>query len=274
MRIRQTLRVRLSGPLPRTLCVATPAYGDAVSLKYFDSMLRLQRVCGRAGIRLQTLSVGHLVVDQARDSLAATFLAAKKNAGDVLVFVDGDQGFNARTVFDAAIRAESLDVVGVSVPLKAYEWKLARRVARRIGEDEASEVLPRIACTGANFVPLKSAGPLSLTEPVEVSAVGTGILAVHRRVLARMAAAHPELKYDGRSTVGNGCKEQFALFQPMVCDGHRLSEDYAFCHRWRALGGKCWALLYHVVEHVGSHVYVDDLPLRAALGVAANVIED
>jgi hypothetical protein len=44
-------------------------------------------------------------------------------------------------------------------------------------------------------------------------------------------------------------------FDPVVrSDGARLSEDFAFCHRWRTLcGGEVWASVAHRITHVGLH---------------------
>jgi hypothetical protein len=44
-------------------------------------------------------------------------------------------------------------------------------------------------------------------------------------------------------------------FDPLVReDGARLSEDFAFCHRWRTLcGGEVWASVAHQITHVGLH---------------------
>ncbi len=35
----------------------------------------------------------------------------------------------------------------------------------------------------------------------------------------------------------------------------RLSEDLAFCCRWRMCGGDVWAAIGHTIEHVGLYSY-------------------
>jgi hypothetical protein len=37
--------------------------------------------------------------------------------------------------------------------------------------------------------------------------------------------------------------------------GVYLSEDYAFCKRWRALGGEIWLDLQSKLNHSGSYTY-------------------
>jgi hypothetical protein len=41
--------------------------------------------------------------------------------------------------------------------------------------------------------------------------------------------------------------------------GRYLSEDYAFCHRWRAIGGKVWVDLECKLMHLGQHLFRGDL---------------
>jgi hypothetical protein len=35
--------------------------------------------------------------------------------------------------------------------------------------------------------------------------------------------------------------------------GHYLSEDYTFCQRWRAIGGRIWLDPTGMLVHVGAH---------------------
>ena len=52
-----------------------------------------------------------------------------------------------------------------------------------------------------------------------------------------------------------------ALYQlvrhPDTAEGLLLGEDYSFCHRWRAMGGRCWLYVGTDSElgHVGMHLY-------------------
>jgi hypothetical protein len=48
--------------------------------------------------------------------------------------------------------------------------------------------------------------------------------------------------------------------------GQYLSEDYAFCRRWRDLGGEIWADTEAPLTHVGAAAYSGSLmqALRAA----------
>jgi hypothetical protein len=52
--------------------------------------------------------------------------------------------------------------------------------------------------------------------------------------------------------------------------GEYLSEDYAFCHRWRSLGGKLWLDTQSRLVHVGPREFLGDASLRYPMvGVGA-----
>ena len=36
---------------------------------------------------------------------------------------------------------------------------------------------------------------------------------------------------------------------------HYLGEDFAFCKRWKDIGGKCYAWVNDYLAHVGEHRY-------------------
>jgi hypothetical protein len=43
---------------------------------------------------------------------------------------------------------------------------------------------------------------------------------------------------------------------------HYLSEDYTFCARWRALGGKIWLDTKSILSHSGTYEFVGDPSAR------------
>lgn len=84
---------------------------------------------------------------------------------------------------------------------------------------------------------------------------------IRRSVIEQLKAAHPELAYNQAhiETLTARTNEHLVdLFSPLIEPDTRtyLSEDYSFCHRWRALGGKVWLDTTTRLMHVGSYDYM------------------
>ena len=96
----------------------------------------------------------------------------------------------------------------------------------------------------------------------EVLDAPTGLMLIKREVFPAMIAAFPDHKIVvDRSAGGEGERRgfddyQYRFFDVMVDDdGRYLSEDYAFCRRWRALGGKIYVDLISKLSHQGQMLY-------------------
>ena len=59
-------------------------------------------------------------------------------------------------------------------------------------------------------------------------------------------------RYAPNERSGFGISQAWAAFSPYVVDGEYVSEDYAFCERWRDLGGDCYADLDVRLFHWGE----------------------
>jgi hypothetical protein len=77
---------------------------------------------------------------------------------------------------------------------------------------------------------------------VELEHANLGFTMLHRRVFERMFAAYPELKLK---------RHLYGLSDMIVADGKVWGEDYAFCKRWRAIGGRAWLDPTIVLTHYG-----------------------
>lgn len=78
---------------------------------------------------------------------------------------------------------------------------------------------------------------------MEVMRLGTGFMLISVEVLRRMRDAMPEIAYvEQRPDKSWRQMWQFFAFEIRQVEDTRqlFSEDYNFCERWRALGGKLW----------------------------------
>jgi len=85
---------------------------------------------------------------------------------------------------------------------------------------------------------------------LEVRDVGFAFVCLTRGAIERMCEAHPELRYN--TTDGSA---QYALFLDMIDNGERMSEDFSFCRRWRAMGGRIWLDAHAELGHLGVDTY-------------------
>jgi len=116
---------------------------------------------------------------------------------------------------------------------------------------------------GSQTLEVDPVGMLSIPE------VGGAFVMLSRACVERMIAAYPELAFDEDS----GAVE-YDLFCPVIIrkpggGRRRLPEDYAFCHRWRKIGGKIFLMPDIGLDHVGQKTWnAAVIDLFAAQGAA------
>lgn len=220
-----------------------PAYGGMISESYFMSFLRLVNLFNFSGINYSVdTMVNESLVPRARNSLVAKMMHLEPKSTH-LIFIDADIEFDAESVVKLLL--SNKDVVGGIYPKKS---------------------LP------IDYVvnPIKNAkleGTL-----LEVKRIGTGFLCIKREVIEKMFENYPHLKYN--DNIGLDPKYapfKYALFDTSIDreeQNNYLSEDYTFCDRWRAIGGKIWADLSIPLTHVGYFKFKGMSPLLNAANVA------
>jgi hypothetical protein len=168
-------------------------------------------------------------VTLSRNKLFGTFL--RSNATHML-FIDDDMGWRASD----AIRLFSYqrDFVAVAGPRKTFPASFAAQ-----NTDERG--LPK---------PIQQEATTAL---IEVTDVGMAFCLLTRACCQRVADAHEELIF-----YGDDGRMEHGVFNPVVANKRYRSEDFSFCHRWRALSGKIYVDPNVVLEHVGSFVWRGD----------------
>jgi hypothetical protein len=237
--------------------VATPCYGGLVHQRYMQSAIALLQSGPALGFQVTIEMLGYdSLVTRSRNTLAAKFLDTE--TATHLLFIDADIAFEVAQVvrmlrFDA-------DVVAGLYPLKMILWD-----ADAIGRAQAGESL--------DSAPLRYVGCACEGEELEsrdgfVTGLyaGCGFMLVRRAVLGRLIEAFPETRYRAAhtQTVPSNSPNQYALFDCMIDPdtGHYLSEDYAFCRRWRSIGGRVWLDTQGELTHIGPHEFVGQPRLR------------
>lgn len=207
-------------PLPTQIMIAVPAYTGQVTCAtqsaILDAVFMLQGMGIAATVRQRA---GDCYIDLARNALAAEFLASDASH---LLFIDADVGFPAEALTRLVV-AQKPFIAGL-YPKKSLEpaWPVEFDTDYIASDPE--------------------------TGLVEAAGVPTGFLLLHRSVFEVM---HPSMQ----SYVDHNGESRHAYFQCEIHGGRWWGEDFTFCRRWRALGGRIWFAPSLVLQHVGTHTY-------------------
>ena len=231
-----------------------PCYGGNLNLFFVDSMLKLQDACRDRGIGLHIdMMGGEALITRGRSRLAAAFLAYEQATH--ILYIDADIGFPPEQVF-RLIDADR-DVIAAVCPLKKIDWEKVRAAAKADVAD-LQEV-------GIGYVVRFLPNPENSVEVVDgfaqVAYGGTGFLLIKRQAMQRLVDGYPQLRAKMGDMGDSLAREAVMVFDTMIEPetGQYLSEDYAFCRRWRDLGGEIWADFSARLTHVGHAAYTGSL---------------
>jgi len=226
------------------IVIATPCYGGLVTQGYMESVLQLSAFAAANQFAVTlAMNGGDSLITRSRNKLVSVFLDTPQATH--LMFIDADIAFRPEAVL--RMLQFDQDIVAGMYPIKAIDWPLmASRPAERglhyVGEP----------CTG-NDRETRDGFATGLFA-------GTGFKLIKRSAIERMIAAYPETRYREAQTFPPAAaesKHQYALFECMIDPrtGVYLSEDFAFCQRWRTLGGKIWLDLKSNLTHIGTYKF-------------------
>jgi hypothetical protein len=222
------------------------------------SLVQLTAMAPQAGFDVAIVMLGNdALITRARSAIVAKFL--DNPAATHLLFVDADINFAPEAVV-RMLRFDRDFVAGL-YPAKILDWQQA---LQRFGRtDETLEE------AGLAYVGEICAGAALKTDAGFATGIyaGTGFQLIKRCVFERLIKAHPEAKYKALHAFPRPSQPSdnlYALFDCMIDPetGVYLSEDYAFCRRWRAQGGEIWLDLKSRLIHTGSYSFRGNAPVR------------
>lgn len=236
----------------RHIAVCTPCYGGQLHQNYVLSVLGLVHACMRHQVTLSFILRGSdSLIPRARNMIAAEFMATEGYTH--LLWIDADIGFEPSAVF-RLLQADR-DVVAGIYPMKQIAWPDVVPAGMTGTELEARSLR-------YPFNPIDGRMEADPDGFAEVLDAPTGLMLIKREVFPAMIAAFPDHKIVVDRSAGGERERrefddyQYRFFDVMVDDdGRYLSEDYAFCRRWRALGGKIYVDLISKLSHQGQMLY-------------------
>jgi len=235
--------------------VATPNYGGVLTSLYVRSLLELVNLAWGQGFAMQTRFLdGDSLVTRARNRLVAQFMADPRWTH--LFWIDADIGFTPEAAMRLLLSGH--EVVAGVYPLKVDGWP----------EDGLKQALPAgstredFEARHARFPANALAGTRTANADgfIEVLDAPTGFMLIARSVFEKMAAAYPELRYTPDNAPASPHEQawpHYRFFDTMAepDNGRYLTEDYAFCRRWQAIGGRIFVDAQSNLAHQGLRTY-------------------
>jgi hypothetical protein len=194
------------------------------------------------------------LVTQGRNLCVSSFMETDSTH---LLFIDSDIDFSSESIFKMI--AAKKDVISVPYPLKSLNFKQGWEKIKQ-GKIKNEHDLQYKALYQ---YPMKLPNEKDITinnGVIEVTHSPTGCMLIKREVIEKMIKAYPE-KEIVQKTIINGKMTNRPFFYNLFdtdfdpVEKTYLGEDFAFCKRWRDIGGKCHALVTEKITHVGEHQY-------------------
>jgi hypothetical protein len=228
------------------ILVATPCYGGQVHQAYMQSVIDLMQYARTSSFDVSLAMLGNdSLITRSRNTLVSAFLDMPQASH--LLFIDADISFDPKQV-ERMLQFDEEVVAGI-YPLKVLDWNRFH-MASQSGRGEE--------------VALHYCGTPCDTSDAEVRGdfitglhAGTGFMMIARSAIERMIKAYPELRYSKMHVYppATANRTYHAVFDCMIEPetGAYLSEDFAFCWRWRHMGGKVWLDTKGRLTHTGVH---------------------
>jgi hypothetical protein len=224
--------------------IATPAYGEQVYVTFMLSILNLfSTVPDHPDVQVQFQTLGDSLITRARNRLVKQFLDDPDATH--LCFIDADIGFSPDQFW--RLLDSGHDVACGIYPFKTLQFP-----------EEPNGLAGRdLELSMMKYVINAKDGTYAIEEDkfTEVLDAATGFMMINRDVLECMQSNYPDLKQEmeeGDST------NYYGFFDCMTENGRPLSEDYAFCRRWQALGGRVMCDVASRLTHVGPRYFRGD----------------
>ncbi|MCJ2013418.1 hypothetical protein [Methylobacterium sp. J-076] len=235
---------------------ATPCYISSVSMNYVTSLYSLAYSCAQLGMATMLHMRSESLITRARNRTVKDFLADESFTH--LFWIDSDIAFTPEAVY--RILLADRDVASGVYPLKTNNWPAKGLPAgMTYAEYERRYTNYAFNPIGQGEEPLRPY--IDEDGFIEVAEATTGFMAIKRDVFLRMMKHYPELQYTPDGREHDPLAHLYWLFFDCMLDPDSrryLSEDYAFCRRWRDMGGKVYADLHSRLNHLGQHTFAGD----------------
>jgi hypothetical protein len=235
------------------LLVATPVHSE-VSMHYAESLLTLQGVGHSLDLVIDFLLLKSSLVTQGRNLCVSNFLNKKEYTH--MLFIDSDISFDPSSVIKL-LRCDK-DVISIPYPMKTINWN---KVHGRI-QDQKDININDLSRSGFMF-PIKVEDQQSIIVSkgiMEVTHAPTGFMLIKKEAILKMIEKYPHLKIKQPTIMNGEAKDTDNLWNFFDTwfdqeTNKYYGEDFAFCQKFRDIGGKCYCYVDDFITHVGEYSY-------------------
>ena len=242
--------------------ILTPCYGGLCHVNYTICLIETIKIFNYFSIPLQVdFCKNDSLVSRARNNLVAK--AMNRREMTHIMFIDNDISWNPNDVIKLMLDDKNL--IGGVYPLKKYEWLKCLEIDKELLDVKNTSYLKDVVSDidtirskmlkyNVNFL----TNTLQVDKNIgKVRHIATGFMMIKRGVIENMSLAYPATKYS--DDVGFLREDEnnfaFALFDCGVEDGHYLSEDWMFCHRWNKMNEDVYIDVSINLVHTGMEDY-------------------
>jgi hypothetical protein len=249
---------------PISIMIGVPSFRGTIMVNTTGSLLRLVGLCNDIGIKVNFVNVDSAEVIRARNTIASHFIRSPEFSH--LLFIDDDMGFEADAILDL-VRANK-DVIGAVCPKRVLDLEKIYAAAQR-GDSLESAITEGLSFVTRHLPTEKIEVKEGL---IKVAGIGMAVTLIKRQVFQKLidnklVAETPVPDASGTDAFGHN--HHYGFFDPLPDSqtGSMLSEDLAFCERWRVqLGGEIWALTSRRISHIGMYDYAGTYLTRLKSG--------
>lgn len=246
--------------------ILTPCYGSVCFVNYTECLISTIELFKLYNIRVNILFCkSDSLVTRARNNLVAKAMNDPEMTH--ILFIDNDITWEPLDLLKLVLHDKNM--VGGIYPLKNYNWK---KITENNGENVQAWMKKRETSEFKHFLDAESVIQYNLlnynvnykTSHIKVEKnlteakhIPTGFMLIKRNVFESLFEAFPSTKYtdDVNFLTEKENRFAYALFDCGVEEGHYLSEDWMFCHRWTKLGGKIYLDISINLSHTGIEDY-------------------
>lgn len=237
----------------------TPCYGGQVTEPFFRSWSKAHMMYTKYQIPYSvTTSANESLVSRARCHMVAYMMANPEATH--LMFIDADINFDCVDILH--MLQHDKDIIVGAYPKKDLNWNMIKQGV--IGDNDVT--LEQMKGLGANYalnfawnINAENKRSLKLEKGlIKLKDAATGFMLIKREVIERMIEAYPELYFNNDLDLSPEFEKWTYLFFDCMHEQESkryLSEDYAFCRRWQAIGGEVWLDPLVSLDHVGHYTF-------------------